>query len=145
MHCVRFYISHFWDRPAPIFSDVRFAYLALVQDKKITCVLPANACCTVYVNCPVPQWRPFTHFPPRWSCLLRELTATIVTRSDTRSHNRLGLIQSLVPPHYAYNGYTSLQSVLLVENTGVPVENHRSAAFLSCVFLPTEMAWNFQG
>ena len=48
---VRFYISHFWDRPVPIFSDVRFSYLALVQDKKITCVLPANACCTVYVNC----------------------------------------------------------------------------------------------
>ena len=44
--------SHFWDRPVPIFSDVRFSYLALVQDKKITCVLPANACCTVYVNCP---------------------------------------------------------------------------------------------
>jgi hypothetical protein len=44
--------SHFWDRPVPIFSDVRFSYLALVQDKKIMCVLPANACCTVYVNCP---------------------------------------------------------------------------------------------
>jgi hypothetical protein len=28
------------------------SYLALVQDKKITCVLPANACCAVYVNCP---------------------------------------------------------------------------------------------
>ena len=49
---VRFYISHFWDRPVHTFSDVRFSYLALVQDKKITCVLPANACCTVYVNCP---------------------------------------------------------------------------------------------
>ena len=36
-----------------IFSDVRFSYLALVQDKKIMCVLPANACCTVYVNCPL--------------------------------------------------------------------------------------------
>jgi hypothetical protein len=34
-----------------IFSDVRFSYLALVQDQKITCVLPANTCCTVYVNC----------------------------------------------------------------------------------------------
>jgi hypothetical protein len=44
--------SHFWDRPVPIFSDVRFSYLALVQDKIITCVLPANACCIVYVNCP---------------------------------------------------------------------------------------------
>ena len=39
-----------WDRPVPIFSNVRFSYLALVQDKKIMCVLPANACCTVYVN-----------------------------------------------------------------------------------------------
>jgi hypothetical protein len=46
------HISHFSDRPVPIFSDVRFTYLALVQDTKITCVLPANACCTVYVNCP---------------------------------------------------------------------------------------------
>jgi hypothetical protein len=43
--------SHFWDRPVPIFSNVRFSYLALVQDKKIMCVLLANACCTVYVNC----------------------------------------------------------------------------------------------
>ena len=34
------------------FSDVRFSYLALVQDKKITCVLSANACCAVNVNCP---------------------------------------------------------------------------------------------
>jgi hypothetical protein len=46
------HISHFWDRPVPIISDVRFSYLALVQDKKIMCALPANACCTVYVNCP---------------------------------------------------------------------------------------------
>jgi hypothetical protein len=45
-------ISHFWDRPVPIFSDVRFSYLALVEDKKIMCVLPANACCTVFINCP---------------------------------------------------------------------------------------------
>jgi hypothetical protein len=51
----RNYFSHFWDRPVPIFSDVRFFYLALVRDKKIVCVLPANACCTVYVNCP-PQF-----------------------------------------------------------------------------------------
>ena len=28
-------LSHFWDRPVPIFSDVRFFFnLALVQDKK---------------------------------------------------------------------------------------------------------------
>jgi hypothetical protein len=25
--------------------------------------------------------------------------------SDTGSHNRLDLMQSLVPPHYVYNGY----------------------------------------
>jgi hypothetical protein len=35
--------SHFWDRPVPIFSDMRFSYIALVQDKKITCILPTNA------------------------------------------------------------------------------------------------------
>jgi hypothetical protein len=29
------------------------------------------------------------------------------TRSDTGSHNRLDLIQSLVPPHYVCNGYVS--------------------------------------
>ena len=46
--------SHFWDRPIPIFSDVRFSYFALVQNK-ITCVLPANACRTVYVNFPPPS------------------------------------------------------------------------------------------
>ena len=28
------HISHFWNTPVPIFSDVRFSYLALVQDKK---------------------------------------------------------------------------------------------------------------
>jgi hypothetical protein len=43
------------------------------------------------------------------SCLLRDLTASqivaIATRSDTASHNRLDLIQSLVPPHYVCNGY----------------------------------------
>ena len=43
------------------------------------------------------------------SCLLRELTASQLvanaTRSDTVSHNRLDLIQRLVPPHYVCNGY----------------------------------------
>jgi hypothetical protein len=66
------------------------------------------------------------------SCLLRELTASqlvaIATRSDTGSHNRLDLIQSLVPPHYVCNGYISWWSVLLVEETRVPGENHRSVA-----------------
>ena len=47
----RIWISHFWDRPVPIFSDVRFSYLALVQDNKITCVLPANACWLLYSLC----------------------------------------------------------------------------------------------
>jgi hypothetical protein len=48
------------------------------------------------------------------SCLLHEQTASqlvaIATRSDTGSHNRLDLIQSLVPTHYVYNGYLFLQS-----------------------------------
>jgi hypothetical protein len=36
--------------------------LYLVQDKKITCVLPANASCTVYVNCPPPPNSPCFSF-----------------------------------------------------------------------------------
>jgi len=40
---------------------------------------------------------------------LRELIASqlvaVATRSDTGSHNRLDLIQSLVPTHYVCNGY----------------------------------------
>ena len=40
---------------------------------------------------------------------MRELTTSqlvaFATRSDTGSHNRLDLIQSLVPPHYICNGY----------------------------------------
>ena len=44
--------------------------------------------------------------------VLRELTASqlvaIATRSDTGSHNTLDLIQSLVPPHHACNGYISI-------------------------------------
>jgi hypothetical protein len=46
------------------------------------------------------------------TCLLRELTASqlvaIATHSDTGSHNKLDLIQSLVPPHYLCNGYIYL-------------------------------------
>ena len=53
--------SHFRDRPVPIFSDVVFSYLALVQDKNIKCVLQANTCCTVYVNCsPPPNYSSFS-------------------------------------------------------------------------------------
>jgi hypothetical protein len=36
--------------------------------------------------------------------------------SDTGSHNRLDLIQSLVPPHYVCNGYISMQSVPIITN-----------------------------
>jgi len=43
------------------------------------------------------------------TCLLCELAASqliaIATHSDTGSHNRLNLIQSLVPTHYVCNGY----------------------------------------
>jgi len=43
---------------------------------------------------------------------LRELTASqlvaFATLSDTGSHNRLDLIQSLVSPHYVCNGYLVL-------------------------------------
>ena len=52
--------SHFWDRPVPIFSNVRFSNLALVQDKKITCVLPANACCTLCQLPPPPHTPQFS-------------------------------------------------------------------------------------
>ena len=42
---------------------------------------------------------------------MRELTASqlvaVATRSDTGSHNRLDLIQSLVPPHKICNGYVA--------------------------------------
>ena len=56
-----------------------------------------------------------------YQCLLRELTASqlvaIATHSDTGSHNRLDLIQSLVPPHYVCNGYVSCNVFL---NTPIP-------------------------
>ena len=43
--------------------------------------------------------------------MLRELTASqlvgIATGSDTGSHNRLDLIQSLIPTHYVCNWYIS--------------------------------------
>ena len=58
----RISFSHFGDRTGPIFSDLRFSYLSLVQDKKITCVLPGNACCTVYVNCSPPPPTFSMHF-----------------------------------------------------------------------------------
>ena len=52
-------------------------------------------------------------------CRMRELTVSqlvaVVTRSDTGSHNRLDLIQSIVSPHYVCNGYISWWSVLLAK------------------------------
>ena len=48
------------------------------------------------------------------SCLLCELTTSLLvasmTHSDTGSHNRLDLIQNLVPTHYVCNGYFSVTS-----------------------------------
>jgi hypothetical protein len=46
------FIYHFYQ----LFLVVRFSYLALVQGKKITCVLPANACCIVYVTITFTQY-----------------------------------------------------------------------------------------
>jgi hypothetical protein len=45
------------------------------------------------------SWRP----PVAWTN--RITLVAIATRSDTGSHNRLGLIQSVVPPHYVCNWY----------------------------------------
>ena len=42
--------SHFWDRPVPIFSDARFSYLALVQDKTLRAFYRQMHAVTVYVN-----------------------------------------------------------------------------------------------
>ena len=51
-------------------------------------------------------------------CLLSELIASqlvaIATCCDTGSHNRLDLIQSLVPPHYVCNGYIYNLSIELI-------------------------------
>ena len=45
-------ISHFWDRQVPIFSDVRFSYLALVQDKKNHVRFTGK--CMLYSLCQLP-------------------------------------------------------------------------------------------
>ena len=49
---VRFYVSHFWDGPVPIFSDVRFSYLALVQHKKNHVHFTGK--CMLYSLCQLP-------------------------------------------------------------------------------------------
>ena len=63
-----------------------------------------------------------------------ELTApqlvTIATRTDTGSHNRLDLIQSLLPPHYVCNGYVLTDMYMLcgcelidAKNISLPSQN----------------------
>jgi hypothetical protein len=47
--------------------------------------------------------------------LAASLLAAIATRSDTGSHNRLDLIQSLVPTHCVCNGYIIL-TVIFITN-----------------------------
>ena len=39
--------------------------------------------------------------------MCEQTASQLATRSDTGSHNRLDLIQGLVPPHYVCNGYVS--------------------------------------
>ena len=56
----------------------------------------------------------------------------IATRSDTGSHNRLDMIQSLVPPHYVCNGYISWRLVLLVEDD--PEKTTDLASFYHLLF-----------
>ena len=55
-----------------------------------------------------------------YKTVLREQTASqliaIATSSDTGSHNRLDLIQSLVPPHYVCNGYLLHRNCFLLIN-----------------------------
>ena len=58
--------------------------------------------------------------------MLRELTASqlvaIATRSDTGSHNRLDLIQNIVPTHYVCNAYLSKGQVENTKNAKVFID-----------------------
>jgi hypothetical protein len=45
---------------------------------------------------------------------MAQLVIAIATRSDTGSHNRLDLIQSLVPPHYVCNGYILIKMKVIL-------------------------------
>ena len=47
-------ISHFRDRPVPIFSDARFSYLALVQDKKSRACYRQSMLYSLYQLPPIP-------------------------------------------------------------------------------------------
>ena len=51
--------------------------------------------------------------PVVWTNRITAQLVAIATRSDADSHNRLDLIQSLVPPHYVCNGYLSPQCFFL--------------------------------
>jgi hypothetical protein len=57
----------------------------------------------------------------KYKCVLylqcSHLSVAIATRSDPASHNRLDLMQSLVPTHYVCNGYICLSLFL----SSVPV------------------------
>jgi hypothetical protein len=57
---IMFFLSHFWDRPVPIFSDARFSYLALVQDKQNHVRFTGK--CMLYSLCQLPP-------PPQFSML----------------------------------------------------------------------------
>jgi hypothetical protein len=64
--------SHFWDRPVPIFSDVRFSYLALVQDKKNHVRFAGK--CMLYSLCNNVSYFPFISIKKvvPYFCVLRE-------------------------------------------------------------------------
>ena len=70
------------------------------------------------------------------SCLYRELTASqlvdIVIRSDTGSHNRLDLIQSLIPTRYVCNGYVYHSTIIvLVHSKSINSQHYRVRVFPS--------------
>ena len=46
-----------------------------------------------------------------WTNRITTRLVAFATRSDTGSHNRLDLIQNLVPPHYVCNGYIFTYSI----------------------------------
>lgn len=63
-----------------------------------------------------------------------------MTRTDTGSHNRLGLIQSLVPPHYVRNGYvyTFSFAILYIKETSTYLRlSSRLPQFKCCYTTPT--------
>jgi hypothetical protein len=73
------------------------------------------------------------------SCLLCEQTASqlvaIATRSDTASHNRQDLIQSLVPPHYVCNGY--LLKFTIPKSCNYPLANKVAKGYSNATVCPS--------